>query len=166
MTCIYNAHPWHLKIKKLGDKIFIEKMENSEIDMVTVNESDNTSTIYDDSNINSYKNLNIEATLINEFIKEQILDINEDTKLENTKPNPFKDEDEDDENVEHLGYLYRLWNLEGMKILVRSQVHAYNPLNIEEKSDFRQRLFFFSEKIKSFFSESLTIKAMTANSYA
>ena len=135
MTCIYNAHPWHLKIKKLGDKIFIEKMENSEIDMVTVNESDNTSIIYDDSNINSYKNLNIEATLINEFIKEQILDINEDTKLENTRPNPFKDEDEDDENVEHLGYLYRLWNLEGMKILVRSQVHAYNPLNIEEKSE-------------------------------
>ena len=135
MTCIYNAHPWHLKIKKLGDKIFIEKMENSEIDMVTVNESDNTSTIYDDSNINSYKNLNIEATLINEFIKEQILDIKEETKLADTLPNPFKDDDTPDENVEHLGYVYRLWNLEGMKILVRSQVHAYNPVNIEEKSE-------------------------------
>ena len=135
MTCMYNAHPWHLKIKKLGDKIFIEKMENSEVDMVTVNESDNTSTIYDDSNINSYKNLNIEATLINEFIKEQILDIKEETKFEDTKPNPFKDDEDDDNEVEHLGYVYRLWNLEGMKILVRSQVHAYNPLSIEEKSE-------------------------------
>ena len=139
MTCIYNAHPWHLKIKKLGDKIFIEKMENSEIDMVTVNESDNTSTIYDDSNINSYKNLNIEATLINEFIKEQILDIKEETKLENTYPNPFKDNDDSDEEVEHLGYVYRLWNLEGMKILVRSQVHAYNPVDIEEKSESEEK---------------------------
>ena len=70
MTCIYNSHPWHLRFRKMGDKIFIEKMANSEIDKVTVNESDNTSTIYDDKNINSYKNLNIEATLINEFIKE------------------------------------------------------------------------------------------------
>ena len=134
MTSICNGHPWHLKIKKLGDKIFIEKMDN-EIDMVTVNESDNTSTIYDDSNINSYKNLNIEATLINEFIKEQILDIREETKLENTKPNPFKDEEEDDKNVEHLGYVYRLWTLEGLKILVRSQVHAYAPVDIDEKSE-------------------------------
>ena len=49
-------------------------MPNSELDKVTVNESDNTSTIYDDKNINSYNNLNIEATLINEFIKEQIID--------------------------------------------------------------------------------------------
>ena len=135
MTCIYNGHPWHLKIKKLGDKIFIEKMDNSEIDLVTVNESDNTSTIYDDSNINSYKNLNIEATLINEFIKEQILDIREETKLEDTRPNPFKDDDVDDKDVEHLGYVYRLWDLDGMKIIVRSQVHAYTPMEIDEKSE-------------------------------
>ena len=135
MTCVYNAHPWHLKIKKLGDKIFIEKMDNSEIDLVTVNESDNTSTIYDDSNINSYKNLNIEATLINEFVKEQILDINEESKLENTEPNPFKDEDTDDNLVEHLGYVYRLWNLDGIKILVRSQVHAYNRIDVDESKE-------------------------------
>ena len=135
MTCVYNAHPWHLKIKKLGDKIFIEKMNNSEIDLVTVNESDNTSTIYDDSNINSYKNLNIEATLINEFIKEQLLDISEGQKLEETESNPFKDEDTPDEIIEHLGYVYRLWNLEGIKILVRSQVHAYNPVDIDDNRE-------------------------------
>ena len=139
MTCIYNAHPWHLKIKKIGDKIFIEKMDNSEIDLVTVNESDNTSTIYDESNINSYKNLNIEATLINVFIKEQLLNIDEESKLENTNPNPFKDEDVDDDLVEHLGYVYRLWNLEGIKILVRSQVHAYSPVDIEEKSESEEK---------------------------
>ena len=135
MTCIYNSHPWHLKFKKIGNNIFIEKMDNSEIDMTTVNESDNTSTIYDDKNINSYKNLNIEATLINEFIKEQLLDINENSKMPDTNPNPFKDEDTDDKNVEHLGYVYRLWTLDDMKILVRSQVHAYNPLNNYKSDD-------------------------------
>ena len=136
MTCIYNSHPWHLKFRKMGDKIFIEKMPNSEIDKVTVNESDNTSTIYDDKNINSYKNLNIEATLINEFIKEQIIDKENGEPYPNASPNPLNDEDdEDDENVEHLGYIYRLWNLEGTKILVRSQVHAYQVVYDEEKSE-------------------------------
>ena len=135
MTCIYNSHPWHLKFRKMGDKIFIEKMPNSEIDKVTVNESDNTSTIYDDKNINSYKNLNIEATLINEFIKEQIIDKEEGEEYPGASPNPLNDEDEDDGEVEHLGYVYRLWNLEGMKVLVRSQVHAYEVADEEEKSE-------------------------------
>ena len=62
MTCIYDSHPWHLKFKKIRNNIFIEEMDNSE-------------TIYDNKNINSHKNLNIEATLINEFIKEQLLEI-------------------------------------------------------------------------------------------
>jgi hypothetical protein len=119
----------------MGDKIFIEKMPNSEIDKVTVNESDNTSTIYDDKNINSYKNLNIEATLINEFIKEQIIDKEEGEEYPGASPNPLNDEDEDDGEVEHLGYVYRLWNLEGNKILVRSQVHAYETVYEEEKSE-------------------------------
>ena len=135
MTCIYNSHPWHLRFRKMGDKIFIEKMANSEIDKVTVNESDNTSTIYDDKNINSYKNLNIEATLINEFIKEQVLDKENGELYPTENPNPLNEDDEDDKNVEHLGYIYRLWNLEGNKILVRSQVHAYETVYEEEKSE-------------------------------
>ena len=39
MTCVFNSRPWHLKITKIGDSIFIDKMPNSEIDLVTVNES-------------------------------------------------------------------------------------------------------------------------------
>ena len=135
MTCIYNSHPWHIKFRKMGDKIFIEKMPNSELDKVTVNESDNTSTIYDDKNINSYNNLNIEATLINEFIKEQIIDKDNGELYPTQNPNPLKDEEEDEDNVEHLGYIYRLWNLEGTRILVRSQVHAYETVLEEEKSE-------------------------------
>jgi len=135
MTCIYTAHPWHLKITKMGQKIFFEKMDNSEIDLVTVNESDNTSTIYDDSNINSYRNLNIEATLINEFFKEQILNIDEEKKLPDTQPNPLKEEDDEDDKVEHLGYVYKVWNLDGLNVFVRSQVHAYAPVENEEKTE-------------------------------
>ena len=48
MTCLYSSHPWHLKITKLGDNLYIDKMENSEIDLMRVNEIDNTPIDEDD----------------------------------------------------------------------------------------------------------------------
>ena len=107
MTCLYSSHPWHLKITKLGANLYIDKMENSEIDLMSVNESDNTPNDEDDRNINIYKSLAIEATLINEFLKEQMLDFNSE-KFESEGPNPFMDETIKKEDIEHLGYRYRL----------------------------------------------------------
>ena len=133
MTCVYSSHPWHLKITKLGDNIYIDKMDNSEIDLVTVNESDNTPYDDDDRNINSYRSLAIEATLINEFIKEQMLDF-ESEKFEDDGPNPFVDENYKNDNIEHLGYRYRLWTIDDMKILVRCQIHSFNPIDEESES--------------------------------
>jgi len=104
-TCIYNSHPWHLKITKLGDNIFIDKMEGSEIDLVTVNESDNTPSDENDRDINGYKSLAIEATLINEFIKEQVIDLKSE-KMETDGKNPFYEDGEDESKLEHLGYRY------------------------------------------------------------
>lgn len=123
MTCVYNSRPWHLKITKVGESIFIDKMANSEIDLVTVNESDNSPQDEDDKQIDSFKNLAIEATLINEFIKEQVL--NQASKFEDVdQPHPFVDESEED--VEHLAYRYRLWKVGDMDVLVRCQVHAFD----------------------------------------
>jgi translation initiation factor 3 subunit D len=133
MTCVYSSHPWHLKITKLGDNIYIDKMDNSEIDLVTVNESDNTPYDDDDRNINSYRSLAIEATLINEFIKEQMLDF-ESEKFEDDGPNPFFDENYKNDNIEHLGYRYRLWTIDDMKILVRCQIHSFSPIDEESES--------------------------------
>ena len=44
---------------KLGANLYIDKMENSEIDLMRVNESDNTPNDEDDRNINIYKSLAI-----------------------------------------------------------------------------------------------------------
>ena len=55
---------------KLGANLYIDKIENSEIDLMRVNESDNTPNDEDDRNINIYKSLAIAETLINEFLKE------------------------------------------------------------------------------------------------
>ena len=71
MTSVYFSHPWHIKISKVGDKIFFDKMEKSFVDFTSVNESDsNPVNEDDDRDVNNYNNLCIEASFINEYIKE------------------------------------------------------------------------------------------------
>ena len=48
MTCLYSSNPWNLKITKLGANLYIDKIENSEIDLMRVNEIDNTPIDEDD----------------------------------------------------------------------------------------------------------------------
>jgi hypothetical protein len=123
MTMVFNSRPWHLEITKVGESIFIDKKATSEIDLVTVNESSDNmpSEDTDPKNIDSFNNLAVEATLINEFIKEQILDLN--NKNEFDEPHPFAEENTD---TERLAYRYRLWKLGDIDVLVRCQVHAFD----------------------------------------
>ncbi len=128
MTSTSNSRPWHLKITKIGESVFIDKMHNSEIDLTTVNESsDVLPPEDDDKNIDSFKNLAIEATLINEFIKEQIIDPNIKYEEENDVPvelHPFNEEGASD--IERLVYRYRVWRILDIEVQVRSQVHAFD----------------------------------------
>ncbi|MCQ2816708.1 MAG: eukaryotic translation initiation factor 3 subunit D [archaeon] len=150
MTSVYFSHPWHIKISKVGDKIFFDKDDKSFIDYVSVNESDNVpAQDEDDKSINSYKNLCIEATYINEYIKEQLIytkdNIKENEKNEEAEneeeegeedeekekekedydPNPFVEEGVDENQVENVIYRYRQFTVGDMVVLVRCQVHSY-----------------------------------------
>lgn len=125
MTCLYPSYPWHVMIAKLGGEIIIDKMKDSNLDFTSVNESDNSPSDENMEDINSYQQLGVEATLINEFLKDQMLVINDESKLPETKENPFKTEEVDEEKMEHMGYVYRLWTIGNDKILVRCQVHSY-----------------------------------------
>ena len=110
MTMIFHSRPWHLKITKIGDKIFFDKMYNSNLDLITVNESaDVPPPETQDEGINNFYNLSCEATLINEFLKEQVVD-SDYPKDENLPPNPFSN-DGDQEDFEKVAYVYRLWNI-------------------------------------------------------
>lgn len=110
MTMIFHSRPWHLKITKIGDKIFFDKMYNSNLDLTTVNESaDVPPSDTMDDNINNFYNLSCEATLINEFIKEQVVD-DENPNDQNIEPNPFCNDGNQDD-FEKVAYAYRLWNI-------------------------------------------------------
>ena len=110
MTMIPNSRPWHLKITKIGDNIFFDKSDNSDIDLVTTNESDNIPVDdMNDKNIDNFKNLAIEATHINEFIKQQIISTEKEWEGK-TEPHPFAEEN-DEENLEKVAYNYRVWEV-------------------------------------------------------
>jgi translation initiation factor 3 subunit D len=125
MTMIYNSRPWHIKISKRGENIYFDSTPESEIDLITVNESAEEMPLDDNekAGINSFQNLSIEATLINEFIKEQNLDLNIPYEEEQLEPHPFTN---DTENLEHAAYRYRIFSLSDLDIVVRAQVHAFN----------------------------------------
>jgi len=111
MTMIPNSRPWHLKITKIGDNIFFDKPENSDIDLVTTNESDNIPVDdLNDKNIDNFKNLAIEATHINEFIKQQIISTEKGWEGK-TEPHPFAEENCNEENLEKVAYNYRVWEV-------------------------------------------------------
>lgn len=154
MTSVYFSHPWHLKISKVGDKIFFDKTDKSFIDYTSVNESDNVPVNEEDEkNPNSYKKLCIEATYINEYIKEQLIyskekkeqnqkqqeekndneeeeneddqEQKEESEEEEYLPNPFAEEGTDESKIENVLYRYRRYTIGDMVILVRCQVHSY-----------------------------------------
>lgn len=94
-----------------GDKIFMDKRDNTEFDLLTVNETSVEPPTDDDSSPNSPRNLAIEATFINHNFSQQVLKTGDkEPKYKFQEANPFITEDEDVE-VASVGYRYKKWNL-------------------------------------------------------
>lgn len=148
MTMNLNSHPWHILINKKGNKLFFDIDEHSGIYHLNP-EYD----IIDDENcsINSYESLGIEASIINEYIKEVILDEKIDsTLLSDYKAFPFNnfnksvsfDKFQTNESIETNSYIsekcvycYKEWKLgDDIKILVRCQIHA-GDLRLNEDNE-------------------------------
>lgn len=112
MCCTRSNYSWDIVIEKIGDKLFMDKRDNTELDLLTVNET-SVEPPTDDGNatLNSPRNLAIEATFINHNFSQQVLkggSAAEKHKFEN--PNPFVGEDEEGE-VASVAYRYRKWDL-------------------------------------------------------
>lgn len=89
----------------------MDKRDNTEFDLLTVNETSVEPPTDDDSSPNSPRNLAIEATFINHNFSQQVLKTGpNEPKYKFQEPNPFITEDEDIE-VASVGYRYKKWNL-------------------------------------------------------
>ncbi|EDS41530.1 eukaryotic translation initiation factor 3 subunit 7 [Culex quinquefasciatus] len=123
MCCTRSNYSWDIVIEKIGDKLFMDKRDNTEFDLLTVNETAIEPPQEDGNSLNSPRNLAIEATFINHNFSQQVLKSGEkETKFKFEDANPFIGDDEDGE-VASVAYRYRKWDLNNGIVLVARCEH-------------------------------------------
>jgi len=107
-----SAYSWDIVVQKIGGKVFLDKRDNTEFDLLTVSETAAEPPQEEGTNLNSPRNLALEATFVNHNFSQQVLKSG-DMAGERHKfdaDNPFVDADEEGE-VASVAYRYRRWNL-------------------------------------------------------
>lgn len=72
MCSTRSNYSWDIVIEKIGGKLFMDKRDNTEFDLLTVNETSVEPPVDDGSSVNSPRNLAIEATFINHNFSQQV----------------------------------------------------------------------------------------------
>lgn len=123
MCSTRSNYSWDIVIEKIGDKLFMDKRDNTEFDLLTVNETSVEPPQDDGSSLNSPRNLAIEATFINHNFSQQVLKSGTaEPKFKFAEPNPFVGEEEEGE-VASVAYRYRKWDLKDGIVLVARCEH-------------------------------------------
>ncbi|KAF7996885.1 hypothetical protein HCN44_002531 [Aphidius gifuensis] len=117
MCCTRSNYSWDIVIEKIGDKLFFDKRDNTEFDLLTVNET-SIEPPQDDGNIlNSPRNLALEATFINHNFSQQVLKSNE-PRYKFPVDNPFITDTDEETDVASIAYRYKKWDLNNGIILI------------------------------------------------
>ncbi|XP_054275040.1 eukaryotic translation initiation factor 3 subunit D-like [Macrosteles quadrilineatus] len=126
MCCTRSNYSWDIVIEKIGDKLFFDKRDNTEFDLLTVNETSVEPPQDDSNSLNSPRNLALEATFINHNFSQQVLKTGE-PRYKFDEPNPFISEEEEGE-VASVAYRYRKWDLDnGITLVSRCEHDAVLP---------------------------------------
>ena len=132
MCCSRSQYSWDIVVQKIGGKIFLDKRDNTEFDLLTVSETAAEPPQDEANSLNSPRNLALEATFINHNFSQQVLK-QEEAKHKLSDENPFaasvEGEDgadgEDGETIASVGYRYRKWDLDdGVKLVARCEHDA------------------------------------------
>jgi len=126
MCASRSQYSWDIVVDKIGSKIFFDKRENTEFDLLTVSETSGEPPQEEGSSTNSPRNLALEATFVNHNFSQQVLKSGEE-RFKFDEENPFVDADEEGE-VASVGYRYRKYELGNDLVLVcRCEVDAVLP---------------------------------------
>lgn len=131
MCCTRSNYSWDVVIEKVGNKLFMDKRDNTNFDMLTVNETAVDPPQEEAASLNSPNKLSLEATFINHNFSQQVLKSGpNEPKFAFANPNPFVGEPDDEEGdvpreVASVGYRYRSWNLNnGIELVARCEHDA------------------------------------------
>ncbi|XP_057323475.1 eukaryotic translation initiation factor 3 subunit D-like [Microplitis mediator] len=123
MCCTRSNYSWDIVIEKIGDKLFFDKRDNTEFDLLTVNETSVEPPTDDGNSLNSPRNLALEATFINHNFSQQVLKSSE-PRFKFDEGNPFVSEEEEGD-VASVAYRYRKWDLNnGITLVCRCEHDA------------------------------------------
>jgi len=128
MCCTRSNYSWDVIVQRIGDKIFFDKRDNNEFDLLTVSETAVEPPQDEGASINSPRNLALEATFINHNFSQQVLRQGED-KHSFQHPNPFtgRDEEKAGPEVASKAFRYRKWRLgNDIELVCRCEVDAAN----------------------------------------
>lgn len=123
MCATRSAYSWDIVVQHVGNKLFFDKRDESEFDLLTVNETAAEPPHEEGNNINSPRSLALEATFINHNFSQQVLKMGEE-KYEFENPNPFI-QDEEEGEVASVAYRYRKYDLgDDVELIVRCEHDA------------------------------------------
>lgn len=130
MAAPRSIYSWDLVIQKTGGIIYIDKRDSSVLDFATVSETahDPPQAGEGIDEINTPEKLSLEATMINQNFSQQILlAANADSENRRSyEPNPFYDENEEEEGMEpsSVAYRYRKFPMGKFNLCVRTELHG------------------------------------------
>ncbi|XP_010710560.1 eukaryotic translation initiation factor 3 subunit D [Meleagris gallopavo] len=121
MSCTRSVYSWDIIVQRVGSKLFFDKRDNSDFDLLTVSETANEPPQEEGNSFNSPRNLAMEATYINHNFSQQCLRMGKE-KYKFPNPNPFVEDDMDKNEVASVAYRYRRWKLgDDIDLIVRCE---------------------------------------------
>ncbi|KAF2186834.1 eukaryotic translation initiation factor 3 subunit D [Zopfia rhizophila CBS 207.26] len=146
MCATKSVYSWDLVISRRGNKVFIDKRENSNLDMVTVNENATDAPLEisegNKDSINSPGALMLEATHINNVFPLQVVVESQANKLSMPHEHPFYNEEVETDPPASKAYRYRRFDLslerdeEPLHLVVRTELDAVVKNNINGEDQF------------------------------
>ncbi|KAI0208592.1 Eukaryotic translation initiation factor 3 subunit D [Lamellibrachia satsuma] len=129
MSCTRSVYSWDIIVQKVGNKLFFDKRDESDFDMLSVSETATEPPQDEGNSINAPRNLAMEAKFINQNFSQQVLKMSDD-RYDFDEPNPFVGEEVEEANVAPVAYKYRKWDLgNGLHLVARCEHDAatYGP---------------------------------------
>ncbi|KAA8519777.1 hypothetical protein F0562_014122 [Nyssa sinensis] len=121
-----SVYSWDIVIQRVGNKLFFDKRDGSQLDLLSVHETSQEPLPEAKDDINSAYSLSVEAAYINQNFSQQVL-IRDGNKVTFEEPNPFANEGEE---VASVAYRYRRWKLDGdMYLVARCEVQSVVEVN-------------------------------------
>lgn len=116
-----SVYSWDILVQRVGTKLFLDKRDRSNFDLLTVHETAQEPIPEEKENMNGVQQLSQEATVVNQNFSQQVLQT-ESAKFDFAEPNPFASPEDE---VASVAYRYRKWKLdENTTLVARCELHA------------------------------------------